>query len=270
MQWKAVPGILLFASVTAILIWQGNLDARADIKPEPGSGEMELYSPSWSSVRKLGSWPRLNISELRVNAGRFTMVNHDCPTLRWEVLPQASASTPKPRFYPAGSGVHVVDNSNRDYEYREIVFELCGASKPRMREEEIKRWMNNTIRSPLVGTELVLENDLLRAVDLHLPPGGGDACNDFHQHIMDYGFVFLGEGHEPSSYAGAMDFLRLPQPPPHKGCEGEILLNDNMSLYDGSATYHSITPGDTSGHALHNLVNADPNKWLRCYQVELK
>ena len=92
-QWKAVPGILLFASVTAILIWQGNLDARADIKPEPGSGEMELYSPSWSSVRKLGSWPRLNISELRVNAGRFTMVNHDCPTLRWEVLPQASAST---------------------------------------------------------------------------------------------------------------------------------------------------------------------------------
>ena len=100
-QWKAVPGILLFASVTAILIWQGNLDARADIKPEPGSGDMELYSPSWSSVRKLGSWPRLNISELRVNAGRFTMVSHDCPTLRWEVLPQASASTPKPRFFAA-------------------------------------------------------------------------------------------------------------------------------------------------------------------------
>ena len=44
-QWKAVPGILLFASVTAILIWQGNLDARADIKPEPGSGEMELIRP---------------------------------------------------------------------------------------------------------------------------------------------------------------------------------------------------------------------------------
>ena len=76
-QWKAVPGILLFASVTAILIWQGNLDARADIKPEPGSGDMELYSPSWSSVRTRST--RSQLSRLRTAA---PLVRRQCLACR--------------------------------------------------------------------------------------------------------------------------------------------------------------------------------------------
>ena len=81
---------------------------------------------------------------------------------------------------------------------------------------------------------------------------------------MDYGFVFIGDSLR-------MSFFHLPYPdPPRDGCEGEITVVEDAPVPDASAVYHSIEPGDTSGSALHNLINSNPDVWLRCYQVELK
>ena len=139
-------------------------------------------------------------------------------------------------------------------------------------------------------------------VDIHLPPairpgggperkwmppdggegavGGGNRCEDaahdgYHQHVMDYGFVFLDAAEQKQTrfdfyFFGGSDYQYKPWPNLTKtGCDGSVGYW-GLRACQAEAAYHSITPGETTGHALHQLANARTDAWLRCYQVELK
>ena len=118
---------------------------------------------------------------------------------------------------------------------------------------------------PLIGTSLNFENERCRAVELRLPPGGGDA-EALHQHCLPYGLVFLADTklklYHPNLAHGAA--------PPASSLPASVHVKDG-TVADCFAVFKPITRGDTTpGYAVHQLTNASTSEWLRVYQVELK
>ena len=124
----------------------------------------------------------------------------------------------------------------------------------------MQRLVGDARLSTMIGTQVNFENDVCRAVEIHLPPGGGDTSG-FHQHVLDYGLCFVGEDLH-------INLFHLKDI--GKGPGVTTKVDDAKPIADGSAVFKPITKGDLTSFALHSLTNANPSKWLRCYQVELK
>eukprot|EP00937_MAST-01D_sp_MAST-1D-sp2_P004741 g4741.t1 len=200
----------------------------------------------------------MRIYDFRVGAGARAEVHHTHHTLRWRVAPSAECETPAPAFFGPGSA-HIIYNA-ADAEHREIVFELP-AAQAQHTAAEVARLERGAFCKPMIGTKVNFENELCRAVELRLPPGGGDP-DDFHHHVLDYGLCFVGEDLR-------ITVFRLSNPNPNE-TKAEKVHVKTAPVADGFATFKPVAKGDLTVYALHNLINANPRRWLRCYQVELK
>jgi len=199
------------------------------------------------------------MTDFRLAPGAREDVTHGFPTLRWEVA-EADAPLPPPVFFEAGAG-HSISNTG-DAEYREIVFELMAGGEPRHSDEDVRSLGGSARYDPHIGTAVSFENRLLRAVELRLAPGAGEA-EQLHQHTLDYGLVFLGET--------AIDLWR---PGPEGAAEAAVL---GWELPDGFAMWKPMPNGGYESehgqpveYSMHSITNARKDAWCRCYQVEVK
>lgn len=209
----------------------------------------------------LAEGSRLRMTDFRLAPGEQVSIVHTYPTLRWEVAQGVEERLPTPAFFEAGSS-HQAENSS-GVEYREIVFELLAGSQPGHSDEDIQKLEGAASFNPMIGTDVNFENQLLRAVEIVLPPGAGEA-DDFHQHTLDYGLVWVG------------DNMKLGLWHPGKGGKAVAEFR-NQDVADGFAMYKPMANGgfeEVEGkpvsYAMHSVTNDSTTSWARCYQVEVK
>mmetsp|Transcript_104821 Transcript_104821/g.291941 ORF Transcript_104821/g.291941 Transcript_104821/m.291941 type:complete len:214 (-) Transcript_104821:207-848(-) len=209
----------------------------------------------------LAEGSRLRLTDFRLAPGEEVSIVHTYPTLRWEVVSGAEACLPPPAFFDTGSSHHA--RNARDVEYREIVFELVAGSQPRYSEDKIQKLEAAANFNPVIGTGVNFENHLLRAVEIVLPPGTGEA-DDFHQHTLDYGLVWVGDNMKLGLW--------------HPGADGKAVPEfRNQGIPDGFALFKPMAnggfeeaEGNPVAYAMHSVTNDSEDSWARCYQVEVK
>lgn len=218
----------------------------------------ETAADSVANVEVLLESSRLRMLDFRLPAGKRVEVEHTVPTVRWEVL-DPNLPTAWPMFFK-GCSRHWVENTGAE-ERREIVFEILGP--PEKSEDEVRSLMNAAKYPTLIGTELMLENRYCRLVELKRPPGT-TRPSEFHQHVLDYGMVFLHGS-----------ILKIWQPQEKDQQEAEEV--EEVHFKDAHSIYKTIERGgfDEEGHphrgwAAHNVTNCQNDRWLRVYHVELK
>uniref|UniRef100_A0A7S2ITY0 Uncharacterized protein n=1 Tax=Zooxanthella nutricula TaxID=1333877 RepID=A0A7S2ITY0_9DINO len=209
----------------------------------------------------LAEGSRLRMTDFRLAPGETRSIEHPYPTLRWEVVGGAEPRLPPPVFFKAGSAHHA--QNAREVEYREIVFELLAGTQPAHSCEAIQQLEAATKFNPMIGTEVNFENDLLRATEIVLPPGGGKP-DDFHQHTLDYGLVWVGDNMKLGLW--------------HPGTDGKAVAEfRDQDIEDGFALFKPMANGgfeEAEGkpvsYAMHSVTNDSKESWARCYQVEVK
>lgn len=117
------------------------------------------------------------------------------------------------------------------------------------------------------SSRTTFENELCRAVEIHLAPGEGEP-EQHHQHLLDYALVWNLLNAE-----GKFSFWT-------PGPAGEKAVLVNGEVVCPAPQFKPVEAGDlTPGWAVHSVVNrvvnssASPQseaRWLLCYQVELK
>lgn len=146
------------------------------------------------------------------------------------------------------------DSTDDSMLFRQIWFEI--KRPPRRSPEETRSILEDAIYTTNVGTELLLENDLVRVWDFYLEPAPQDedrAVQPPHHHVLDYVFVYVAPG-RLLGYS-------------HDGKPG---LFDSIND-DGDVTWFDIPDG--AHHDVmfaHGGKNGYKDRPMREYLVELK
>ena len=129
---------------------------------------------------------RLRVIDERLAPGMSANLSIPFPSVRWRVL-GAGAPLPTPRFFPAGACVSV-HNDEPNTERSDLVFQVL--QPPRYSAKQFEALLAAPTFTTVVGSNMWLENEYVRMWDFHSPVG----METFHQHVLDYAFVVLGNG----------------------------------------------------------------------------
>ena len=210
-------------------------------------------------ARMLFENDRVLVADLRLRPGEEATIEHQWPTVRWQVDPgrhrlnggaSCEVKDKEVFFVEAGDSWHVV-NDDQHSEYRQVTFAL--KQPPRRTEEQTREILTNALYSTDVGTELLFENRYCRVWDFALAPGEGDPPGNTHHHVLDYVFVYVAPGRLLGYYP-----------------DGRPGLFDSINE-DGDVTWFDLPDGaGQDAQFAHGGKNGYNDRPMREYLVELK
>jgi len=211
---------------------------------------------------------RMRILDFRLAPGRRVTIEHSLPTLRWQAgagnhrLLVNGESTPsvvndKQVFFAYPGQTWELENDGSE-EYRQIIFQFLEPS-PKYTEAEVKALLKAAVYHTAVGTKFLFENEWCRVWDFSLAPGEGDPA-DIHQHVMDYVFLYVGEGH-PHRLVGTN--------PDGSQQFDSVAYDGDVQWFDGPNGGFEADGKTVVEHLRHGGYNGNEHQFTE-YLVELK
>eukprot|EP00937_MAST-01D_sp_MAST-1D-sp2_P008051 g8051.t1 len=222
-----------------------------------------LCGPDQSQSRVLFANERLRVLDWRLQPGQSANATNAGPTVRWQILGDGDP-VPEPRFYEAGTCVTVSHPPGSAEERREFVFEVLQA-QPKYTEAQVAELLRAPAYPTGVGSKMFFENHLVRMWDFH-SAGKNTGMDEFHQHVLDYAFVVIGNGSALNLYH------------PNASLANGTQYDDTFGFADGHVSWEAIDNGgfEPGGATpimpgcLHSVDVQGIGRRFREYLIELK